>query len=680
MDDVGLQRAIWASMQTARAPPQPQPRAQSFRSDIRPTMPSTRSSYQPVRQVASSSNMYHTRDVVPAGTGRKNVLAREGVVPQSTHGAATRVDRVRSPTKPIRGTGETAGLYHPQPRPGRSSVGSTGVGAAKGPDLRRGNEVKGWTDVCRGGKLQRQNPSGSHLQLTCEDGYDSDGFQVIPSDYCLLSVTSLPPELVTTRQPVSIIMNVKMTFHSSRAMMFGIVLNYDNSASCASFILACLRQQHGGKYQAQILRCLIRDQNIEVTQELSHTASVTPKPQSSLCVTRRDDRIDFIVNGNKVFKNVSVAGSALDSSRFGLLGIGCKAQVREIQCREGEEEVVRERGVERDTTYRERGTYNEGMYGRDTRESSRPKSAAKPSQDDKYMQMIEQDILDTNPNVQWEDIAALSEAKRLLNEAVVLPMIIPEFFTGIRAPWQGVLLFGPPGTGKTLLAKAVATCANTTFFNMTASSLISKWHGESEKMIKTLFALARKHAPSTIFFDEIDSLMMKRGDSHEHEASRRLKSELLSEMSGMHTNSEHRIMILATTNKPWDLDEAFRRRLEKRIYIPLPEEEAREELFRINLKGMSTDANFRELARMTEGYSGADIHQICRDASMGPMRRLIAHKSPAEIAKMKQEGVLDAVTVPSMGDFIESVKKIQPSVNQTEIQKYKIWERDFASV
>eukprot|EP01064_Diplonema_japonicum_P027634 TRINITY_DN402_c1_g1_i1.p1 TRINITY_DN402_c1_g1~~TRINITY_DN402_c1_g1_i1.p1 ORF type:complete len:182 (+),score=55.73 TRINITY_DN402_c1_g1_i1:65-547(+) len=157
--------------------------------------------------------------------------------------------------------------------------------------------------------------------------------------------------------------------------------------------------------------------------------------------------------------------------------------------------------------------------------------------------MIEQDILDKNPNVQWEDIAALSEAKRLLNEAVVLPMIIPEFFTGIRTPWQGVLLFGPPGTGKTLLAKAVATCANTTFFNMTASSLLSKWHGESEKMIKALFQLARKHAPSTIFFDEIDSLMMKRGDGHEHEASRRLKSELLSEMSGMHTNSESRVCL-----------------------------------------------------------------------------------------------------------------------------------------
>lgn len=157
---------------------------------------------------------------------------------------------------------------------------------------------------------------------------------------------------------------------------------------------------------------------------------------------------------------------------------------------------------------------------------------------------IQSEILDSSPEVHWDDIIGLDDTKRLLKEAVVLPIKYPELFNGLLVPWKGVLLYGPPGTGKTLLAKAVATETETTFFNISASSIVSKFRGESEKLIKVLFELARYHAPSTIFIDEIDSILGQRGcgshfgsgDGSEHEGSRRMKTELLIEMDGLNNN------------------------------------------------------------------------------------------------------------------------------------------------
>ncbi|XP_011185631.2 katanin p60 ATPase-containing subunit A-like 1 isoform X1 [Zeugodacus cucurbitae] len=293
--------------------------------------------------------------------------------------------------------------------------------------------------------------------------------------------------------------------------------------------------------------------------------------------------------------------------------------------------------------------------------------------------ILERDILQRNPKVRWNDIADLHDAKRLLEEAVVLPMLMPDYFKGIRRPWKGVLMVGPPGTGKTMLAKAVATECGTTFFNVSSSTLTSKYRGESEKMVRLLFEMARFYAPSTIFIDEIDSLCSRRGSESEHEASRRVKSELLVQMDGVGSEEATKVvMVLAATNFPWDIDEALRRRLEKRIYIPLPTDEGREALLKINLREVKVDesVNLSEIAKKLEGYSGADITNVCRDASMMSMRRKIAGLTPEQIRQLATEEVDLPV---SNQDFTEAMSRCNKSVSKADLEKYEKWMNEFGS-
>ncbi|CAB1424927.1 unnamed protein product [Pleuronectes platessa] len=301
-------------------------------------------------------------------------------------------------------------------------------------------------------------------------------------------------------------------------------------------------------------------------------------------------------------------------------------------------------------------------------------------------EVISRDIYLHSPNVRWEDIIGLEDAKRLVKEAVVYPIKYPELFTGILSPWKGLLLYGPPGTGKTLLAKAVATECKTTFFNISASSIVSKWRGDSEKLVRVLFLLARYHAPSTIFLDELESVMGKRGASNggEHESSSRMKTELLVQMDGL-VRSEELVFVLAASNLPWDLDHAVLRRLEKRIHVGLPSSAARQAMTShwlpplTSTRGVElrTELDYETLAKDMEGYSGSDIRLVCKEAAMRPVRKIFdvleAHQhEDAPMPAIKLETVTTA-------DFLEVIAHSKPSARNLT-GRYTAWEREYESL
>ncbi|GJN17624.1 hypothetical protein PR202_gb04705 [Eleusine coracana subsp. coracana] len=292
------------------------------------------------------------------------------------------------------------------------------------------------------------------------------------------------------------------------------------------------------------------------------------------------------------------------------------------------------------------------------------------------------DIIRGSPDVKWESIKGLENAKRLLKEAVVMPIKYPKYFTGLLSPWKGILLFGPPGTGKvctcTMLAKAVATECKTTFFNISASSIVSKWRGDSEKLVKVLFELARHHAPSTIFLDEIDAIISQRGEARsEHEASRRLKTELLIQMDGL-TKTNDLVFVLAATNLPWELDAAMLRRLEKRILVPLPEAEARQAMFEELLPSFTTklEVPYDVLVEKTEGYSGSDIRLVCKEAAMQPLRRLMSVLEASDEVVPEEE--LPEVGPLKPEDIELALRNTRPSAH-LHAHRYEKFNQDYGS-
>lgn len=231
-------------------------------------------------------------------------------------------------------------------------------------------------------------------------------------------------------------------------------------------------------------------------------------------------------------------------------------------------------------------------------------------------------IVAEKPNVKWDDVAGLEMAKDALKEAVILPARFPQLFVGKRKPCKGILLFGPPGTGKSFLAKALATEADSTFYSVSSSDLVSKWQGESERLVKSMFDMARESKPSIIFIDEIDSLCTARSEG-ESESSRRIKTEFLVQMDGV-GSAQGGVLVLGATNVPWELDPAMRRRFEKRVYIALPERVARTSMFKLNLGDTPhnlTDIEFSILGEKAEGYSGSDVAVLVREALMEPLRK-----------------------------------------------------------
>ncbi|CAK9016843.1 unnamed protein product [Durusdinium trenchii] len=353
------------------------------------------------------------------------------------------------------------------------------------------------------------------------------------------------------------------------------------------------------------------------------------------------------------------------------------------------------------------GSFLEHLYG---------SSGVGPDAD--LIQMIERDCVDRCPSVKWESIAGLEQAKALLEEAVILPQVMPDYFQAGGTGWR-VLMFGPPGTGKTMLAKAVATQCSTSFFNVSASTMASKYRGDSEKLVRLLFEMARFYSPTTIFFDEIDA-RVGLTNSSACETGFCVGSE--------ESNETRQVSVLAATNRPWDLDEALRRR----IYIPLPQDEGRKQLFEINLREakrvdetggdgtvnggnrttafrrnvrlaircelvvkvkLGTDVAVAGLVEKTKGYSGveldscrlrsigADVTNVCREAAMMGLRRRMAKarqegvvqraarlwssKSLVEMHNLKQE-----VDVPvTQADFFEAIHNVNRSVGTSDASR-----------
>ncbi|CAI5981183.1 unnamed protein product [Closterium sp. NIES-64] len=270
--------------------------------------------------------------------------------------------------------------------------------------------------------------------------------------------------------------------------------------------------------------------------------------------------------------------------------------------------------------------------------------------DAQLVAVVEGEIVDARPSVRWDDIVGLEGAKQALQEMVILPALRSDLFQGIRRPPRGLLLYGPPGNGKTMLAKAVAAEARATFFNISAATLTSKWMGESEKLVRALFAVAAQRQPSIIFIDEIDSVLSARA-ANEHEASRRLKTEFLLQFDGVLTAQSDHVVVIGATNRPQELDEAVLRRLVKRIFIPLPDAAARSALLRHLTRGRDfalSDADMQRIVSLTQGYSASDLKALCQEAAMGPIRELggrIATASAHEVRAVRASDMHAALSV-----------------------------------
>jgi len=336
------------------------------------------------------------------------------------------------------------------------------------------------------------------------------------------------------------------------------------------------------------------------------------------------------------------------------------------------------------------------------------------------------------PNVKWTDVAGLEIAKASLQEAVILPAKFPQLFTGKRKPWKGILLYGPPGTGKSFLAKAVATEASgSTFFSVSASDLMSKWIGEGEKLVKVLFAMAHEKKPSVIFVDEIDSVATARSEG-ENEASRRIKTEFMANMDGVGKSMDG-VLVLAATNVPWEIDSAIRRRFTKRVYIALPEADARAHMFQLNLGETPhsvTADQFLSLGELTPMYSGSDIYACTQEALMEPVRKcqharqfildsegffspcgdypncpdcpmdlspdgaralgytntIAAGKLQCTVCKALRM-TFDQIPDPSKlrapeityGDFRKALKRSKPNIGAQDLERFETWTHEFGS-
>ncbi|KAM1185983.1 hypothetical protein TB2_014858 [Malus domestica] len=287
--------------------------------------------------------------------------------------------------------------------------------------------------------------------------------------------------------------------------------------------------------------------------------------------------------------------------------------------------------------------------------------------------------------VTFDDIGALENVKDTLKELVMLPLQRPELFCKgqLTKPCKGILLFGPPGTGKTMLAKAVATEAGANFINISMSSITSKWFGEGEKYVKAVFSLASKIAPSVVFVDEVDSMLGRRENPGEHEAMRKMKNEFMVNWDGLRTKEAERVLVLAATNRPFDLDEAVIRRLPRRLMVNLPDAPNRAKILKVILakEDLSPTVDFDAIASMTDGYSGSDLKNLCVTAAHRPIKEILEKEKKEHAVAVAEGKPVPALSGSAdirplnMDDFKDAHERVcasvsSESVNMTELLQW----------
>ena len=335
-------------------------------------------------------------------------------------------------------------------------------------------------------------------------------------------------------------------------------------------------------------------------------------------------------------------------------------------------------------------------------EETKPKQAIKQktSENDALKAAISNVIVRMKPDVKWDDVVGLTTAKEALKEAVILPFKFPQLFQGKREPWRGILLYGCPGTGKSFLAKAVAAECDATFFSVSSSDLVSKYVGESARLIKALFEMARAEKQAVIFIDEIDALASSRGGGEESDASRQIKTEFLVQMQGVGKTGGN-VLVLGATNYPESLDSAIRRRFEKRIEVSLPDAAARANIIK-NCIGSTPnvlmDEDITELGQQTENYSGSDLSILCKEALMDPVRilqkvsyfRLNKITGMYEVSSSDMPGAEkkdfmdipnDKLTVPyvTLSSLLRAKASVKSSVSQADQVRIANFTKEFGS-
>ena len=282
------------------------------------------------------------------------------------------------------------------------------------------------------------------------------------------------------------------------------------------------------------------------------------------------------------------------------------------------------------------------------------------------------EIVERKPDVKFSDVIGLKEAKEILREIIIVPNLRPDLFKGLRAPPRGLLLFGPPGTGKTMIAKAVATECKCTFFNISASSLTSKYLGESEKLVRTLFDLAHEMQPSVVFIDEIESILSKRKED-ENDAMKRLKTEFLIQFDGVGSGEDLHVLIIGATNRPFDLDPGIIRRLPKRVYVgPINAEERKGFIKTIITQNKCniTDEEYKKIAEMCTNYSNSDLKELCREAAYEPLREL-------NVKSLKKVEELRPIV---FDDFNRAVRKVKGTLTKKILTELENWNKEFGAL